>query len=145
MEPPHRDLRRKGSERSMKFLFVLSLSTAGLWGVVFGSVRGVVHDPDQHPLSGAEVLLKSASSDYSLKLTTRADGTFEAAAVPAGAYQVTVTLEGFAPANQAIVVASGNAPTLQFQLQIGVVRQTVTVPEQALAVDPEQTTPTRFR
>ncbi len=126
----------------MKFIFLLSLSTAWLWGVVFGSVRGVVHDPDQHPLSGAEVLLKSASSDYSLKLTTRADGTFEAAAVPAGAYMVTVTQEGFAPATQAIVVASGNVPTLQFQLQIGVVRQTVTVPEQALAVDPEQTTPT---
>jgi len=109
---------------------------------VFGSVRGVVHDPDHRPVSGARVLIKSAASDYSQMVTTGEDGSFEAAAVPAGAYEVTVMQEGFAPAAQEIVVASGSAPVLHFQLQVGAVRQAVTVAENALAVDPERTTPT---
>ena len=42
--------------------------------------------------------------------------------MPVGAYQVTVTHDGFAPATQEIVVASGSAPILHFQLAIGAVR-----------------------
>jgi hypothetical protein len=122
------------------FLFVFSIAV--VWATVFGSVRGVVHDPDHRPVSGAVVLLKSTSSDYSQTVTTNADGTFEATSVPVGAYQVTVTQEGFTPAAQGVVVASGSAPVLHFQFAIGPVRQVVTVPEEALAVNPDQVTPT---
>jgi outer membrane receptor protein involved in Fe transport len=126
----------------VKLLLLFVFSIAALWAVVFSSVRGVVHDPDHRPVNGANVLLKSTTSDYSQTLTTNADGSFEALSVPAGAYQVTVTQSGFAPMSQQIVVASSSAPVLHFQLAIGPVQQTVTVPENALAVNPEQMTPT---
>jgi len=73
---------------------------ASVWAAVFGSVRGVVHDPDHRPVQGAEVLVKSGSSDFFLKLTTDADGGFEATALPPGAYAVTLSKDGFAPAVQ---------------------------------------------
>ena len=40
--------------------------------------------------------------------------------LPAGAYRVTVTKEGFAPAARDVVVVSGSAPTLHFQLFLAV-------------------------
>ena len=113
-----------------------------LWAAVFGSLRGVVHDPSHRPVQSASVVLKSTSSDYSQTISTDADGAFEATSVPVGAYRVTVTRDGFAPASQEVVVASGSAPVLHFQLVVGAVQQAVNVQESALAVNPEQITPT---
>jgi outer membrane receptor protein involved in Fe transport len=114
----------------------------GLWAAVFGSVRGIIHDPSHRPVQGASVLLKSISSDYSQTVSTDSDGAFEATAVPVGAYRVTVTRDGFAPASQDVVVASGSAPVAHFQLSLGAVSEVVNVQESALAVNPEQVTPT---
>jgi len=113
-----------------------------IWAAVFGTVRGVVHDPDHRPVQKAQVVVKSSSSEYSQKLTTDTDGGFEATALPVGAYVVTVTTEGFAPSVQQIVVASGSAPVLHFQLAIGTRSEQVTVAESAQTVSPEQMTPT---
>jgi hypothetical protein len=121
---------------------VFAVFQAAVWGAVFGIVRGVIHDPDHRPVQGAQVVVKSSSSDYSQKLTSSADGAFEAAALPVGAYVVTVTKDGFAPSLQEIVVASGSAPVLHFQLAIGAKTEQVTVSEAALAVNPEHMTPT---
>src|ERR1051325_2595673 len=109
---------------------------------VFGTVRGVVHDPAHRPVQNAQVIVKSSNSDYSRKLSTDQDGGFEATAVPVGAYVVTVSTEGFSPSGQQVVVGSGSAPELHFQLAIGTQREQVTVLESALAVNPEQVTPT---
>lgn len=109
---------------------------------VFGSLRGIVHDPDHRPVPGAQLVIRSSTSDYSQTISSGAEGSFETATLPAGAYRVTVTKEGFAPAAQDVVVVSGSAPTLHFQLSIGTVQQTVTVAETALAAAPDLTTPT---
>ena len=55
---------------------------------------------------------------------------------------VTVRKDGFTPAVQEVVIASGSVPALHFQLKIGARSDQVTVSEAALAVDPEQVTPT---
>ena len=86
--------------------------------------------------------MKSSTSDYVRKLTVDADGGFEATALPVGAYLVTVRKEGFAPAEQEAVIASGSAPVLHFQLMIGARNEQIAVSEGALAVNPEQMTPT---
>lgn len=125
----------------MKLLFSVLFSVGALWAVVFGAVRGVVHDPDHRPVVGAQVVVKSTSSDFSWTLSTGPDGNFEATSLPIGAYQVLVTHAGFAPAAQEIVVASGSAPVLHFQLNLGAVTQSVNVSEEALAINPEQMTP----
>ena len=126
---------------SSSVVFVV-LVPAAILAAVFGTVRGVVHDPDHRPVQGAEVVVKSSSSDYAQKLKTDANGGFDAAALPVGAYLVTVGKEGFAPSVQEIVIASGSAPMLHFQLTIGARAEQVTVSEGALAVNPEQMTPT---
>ena len=113
-----------------------------IWAAVFGTIRGVVHDPDHRPVQGAEVVVKSSSSDYAQKLATNTDGGFEAAALPVGEYLVTVRKDGFAPSVQEIAIASGSAPVVHFQLTVGARSEQVTVSEGALTVNPEQMTPT---
>ncbi len=125
----------------MKLSIVLFLCGVTLWAAVFGSLRCVVHDPDHRPVPDAAVLLKSATSDFSLHLSTSPDGTLEAASIPVGAYTVTVTKEGFATSAQDVVVTSGSAPVLHFQLAIGTSQQSVEVSETALVANPEVMTP----
>lgn len=122
-------------------LFVCLFSVAA-WAAVFGSAQGVVHDPSHRPVQAAEVLVKSAISDYAQKLTTDADGGFAATALPAGEYAVTVSKDGFTPSVQTVVVASGSAPLLHFQLMLGARTDRVAVSENALTVNTEQMTPT---
>jgi outer membrane receptor protein involved in Fe transport len=113
-----------------------------IWATVFGTVRGVVHDPDHRPVPGAQVVLKSRTSDYSQTITTDVDGKFETSTLPVGAYTVTVTKDGFSASAQEVVVASGSAPVVHFQLVVGTVHAMVTVNEAALTADPEHVTPT---
>ena len=126
---------------SLAICIFLCLCPPLMQAAVFESVRGVVHDPDHRPMKGATVLAKSSTSDYSQTVATGADGAFEIASIPPGAYRVTVTHEGFAPATQDIVVGSSSGPVLHFQLAIGAVQSSVTVAESALAVNAEQMTP----
>ncbi|HVW86249.1 MAG TPA: carboxypeptidase-like regulatory domain-containing protein, partial [Bryobacteraceae bacterium] len=121
----------------MKSLFRIAVFSAALsqiaaFAAVFGGVRGVVHDPDHRPVPAAEVIVKSTTSDYSRKLKTNADGEFEATALPPGAYSVTVSRDSFAPSVQQVVIGSGSAPILHFQLAIGSRSEQVTVAESAL-------------
>ena len=129
--------------RFCRSIVVFAVFFAALgWGAVVGTIRGVVHDPDHRPVQGAEVLVKANTSDFKRTLTTDSDGGFEAAALPVGAYVVTVSRDGFTPSSQEVVVASGAAPVLHFQLALGARTEQVTVSESALAVNPEQMTPT---
>jgi hypothetical protein len=121
---------------------IVVLLPAMLMGTVFGSLRGIVHDPDHRPVPGALIVMKSTTSDYAQSLSSGVEGSFETPTLPAGAYRVTVTKEGFAAAAQEVVVVSGSAPILHFQLSIGTTQQTVVVSETALATAPEVATPT---
>ena len=111
--------------RSLVIVLAL-LQPAMTRATVVATVRGIVHDPDHRPVPGAQVVVKAANSDYSQKLATDAEGRFEAAAVPVGAYIVTVTKDGFSASAQEIVVASGSSPVLHFQLAVGARREEVT-------------------
>ncbi len=119
----------------------LMLSAFG-WAVVVSSIRGIVHDPDHRPVAGAVVTVTSTSSDYSQKLITNGDGTFELVALPIGEYRVAVTQQGFQPSEQQVVVSSREGPVLHFQLAIGSSSQVVNVEDRALTVNPETMTPT---
>jgi hypothetical protein len=110
---------------------------------VFGTVRGIVHDPQHRPVADASVKLKSATSDWTQTAQTDQVGTFSFSAVPVGDYLVTVTKSGFADDQQAVTVVSDSSPTLHFQLKISAVNQTTTVvAETPEAANVESVTPT---
>ena len=82
--------------RFLFLMFFLALACTS-FATVFGTVRGIVHDPQHRPVPDVSVKLKSATSDSTQTAVTDQDGTFTFSAVPVGDYLVTVTKSGFKP------------------------------------------------
>ena len=120
-------------------LLVLALGAAGL-ATVFGTVRGIVHDPQHRPVSGIQVVLKARASEFTLTASTDDAGQFHFDAVPLGEYTVAVVDSNFVADQQAIAVLSGTAPILHFELRLPTQNQTVVV--SADAAQTETVTPT---
>jgi len=108
------------TRRIWVLLVVAFVSASGIFATVFGTVRGIVHDPQHRPVSGITVVLKAENSDYTKTTQTDADGEYHFDAVPLGQYSVTVTKEGFAPQDQRITVLSGTAPILHFERKFAI-------------------------
>src|SRR5215468_4743688 len=65
------------------FAVVLSASPPP---TIFGNVRGIVHDPTDHSIPGAQVAIRSRTSNWTQSATSDAEGAFEFNAVPVGEY-----------------------------------------------------------
>ena len=109
---------------------------------IFGSIRGIVHDPQHRPISGVSVTVKSSSSDWTKSGTTNANGEFEFNAIPLGQYSVTVSSPGFADASQKVTVNSGTQPVVHLALRVAVANETVTVSGQPAVAPTDSVTPT---
>ena len=113
--------------RVLLFLAILALSMSAAFATVFGTVRGVVHDPQHRPVADATIKIKSATSDWTQEARTDKDGTFSISSVPVGDYLVSVSKSGFVDEQQSVTVIAGSSPTLHFQLKIPTVNETATV------------------
>src|SRR5258708_18259752 len=85
---------------------------------IFGSIRGVVHDPQHRPVEQAMVMLHSKSSDWVATTNTDAGGQFNFGAVPLAEYTVTVASPRFLQTAQGVIVMSGTQPALHYQLKL---------------------------
>jgi outer membrane receptor protein involved in Fe transport len=119
----------------------LLLASAAL-GTIFGSVRGIVHDPQHRPVPDATVVLQAKQSAYMQTMQTDAEGQFHFDAVPLGEYVVRVSQTGFQNGQQTVTVLSGTAPILHFELGIEAQNQSVTVSAESGPAQAESVTPT---
>ena len=124
----------------LPLILVLTAGTAV--ATIFGSVRGVVHDPQHRPLEGAMVMLKSASSDWGKSTNTDASGEFIFNAVPIGKYTITVASPGFVQAFETVIVNSGTEPVAHFQLNLAGAKETVNVSGAPINAPTDSVTPT---
>ena len=129
--------------RRLAFLFfgLLLFGTAS-FATIFGTIRGVVHDPQHRPVSDAEVVLKAKGSSFSQTTQSNADGEFHFDAVPLAQYTVTVSKTGFSTVEQAVTVLTGTAPVLHFELPLAMQNQSITVSAEAAPAQTESMTPT---
>lgn len=127
--------------RRVLWFVLLFLPFAGAaLATVFGTVRGIVHDPQHRPVSGIEVVLKARASEFTLTARTDDEGQFHFDAVPLGEYTVAVSDSNFAADQQSVSVLSGTAPILHFELWLPTQNETVVV--SADAAQTETITPT---
>jgi Carboxypeptidase regulatory-like domain/TonB-dependent Receptor Plug Domain len=124
------------------FLCVLNLSVAVAFASIFGSVRGVVHDPQHRPIQNAMVMLKAKSSQWGKTVTTNTNGEFDFTSVPIGNYTVAVSSEGFEQTQQAVTVLSDTSPVLHFSLTIAGAKENVEVSETPVEATTQSVTPT---
>src|SRR6202162_378265 len=129
----------RGVLKSLAALLVLSVPALA---TIFGTVRGIAHDPQHRPIADATVTLKTKTSDYTQTMQTDAEGGFHFDAVPLGEYSVMVSQAGFVTQEQSITVLSGSAPILHFELRLPTQAQSVTVSADSAPAQTESVTPT---
>jgi len=119
---------------------VIVASTA--FASIFGTVRGIVHDPQHRPVQGAMVMLKSKSSELGKSANTNSSGEFSFNGVPVGEYLISVMSPGFAQAVESAIVNSDTEPVVHFQLQLMGAKETINVAEAAVVAPTDSATPT---
>jgi hypothetical protein len=127
----------------MRFILLFAvflLAAGGAFATVFGTVRGIVHDPQHRPVSDIQVVLKAKASDFNLTARTDDAGQFHFDAVPLGEYTVAISDANFVSNRQSVAVLSGTAPILHFELRLPTQSETVIV--SADAGQTETITPT---
>jgi outer membrane cobalamin receptor len=108
-------------------LMMVGLGVGSAFASVYGTIRGIVHDPQHRPVQGAMVMLKSKSSEWAKSTNTDDNGDFSFNAVPIGEYSITVVSPEFTQASQNAVVDSFTEPVLHFQLRVAVSKENVEV------------------
>src|SRR5512142_3344430 len=98
--------------------FLLIVSSTVVYATIFGSVRGLIHDPEHRPVARAKVTLQAEHSDWTQSGTSTEAGEFQFGAVPVGEYTISVSAAGFDAAPQKITVVSGSAPILHFAMAV---------------------------
>jgi outer membrane receptor protein involved in Fe transport len=101
-----------------RFLPVLLLLCLPLFATIFGNLRGIVHDPQHRPISGAQVTLHAARSNWQQQATTTEAGEFRFTAVPIGEYNITIAAPGFSTQTQTLLVRSNSESILHIALSL---------------------------
>ncbi len=117
-------------------------SNAARAATIFGSVRGVVHDPQHRPVQGAHLTIKSQNSDWTESIDSDGNGEFAFSSVPIGNYTVTVSSSGFEQLGQNVIVQSDTTPVLHFELTIAGANERVEVPGTPVGATMDSVTPT---
>ena len=112
---------------------VLPMFTA--FASIFGTVRGIVHDVQHHPISGAHLSLQAKQSDWKRDAVTDDEGKFQFDAVPAGDYTIRVSHDAFRELVANLSVIADSAPLRHFPLELAGVTEKVEVNESSQSVD----------
>jgi TonB dependent receptor/Carboxypeptidase regulatory-like domain/TonB-dependent Receptor Plug Domain len=130
------------SRNALVLIVTTAMLTSLAYASIFGSVRGIVHDPQHRPVSDAMVMLKSSTSDWAATATTSPTGEFQFNAIPLGDYTISVASTGFQQASQHVTVVSGTVPVAHFQLRIATANASMTVTDIAVQAPTDSSTPT---
>ncbi len=134
----------------MRTLFRIALGSALLLfsaiagATIFGSIHGLIHDPQHRPVEDAKVKLQAINSDWSQTAASDHAGEFLFENVPLGEYRVIVEVPGFATEEQKVVLTSGRDAKPHFSLTVAHAAETVEVQDISPSVNPESSTSTNI-
>src|SRR5260370_13622484 len=92
-----------------------------------GDISGTVYDESGAVVPAAPVLIINKDTGLQRTATTGPSGTFVAASLPAGVYDVKVEMTGFRTLIRPATVATGAVTTVDMHLQLGATQEVVTV------------------
>jgi len=138
----YRNVGRLPAAVSLSILLLFFVLPAQLQAADVGSVRGIINDPQERPVTDATVILKSKTSDWVQTATTGKRGEFAFLTVPLGDYVLTVDKAEFATVAQGVTVGSSSSPNARIALAPGTPLATVTVTAEAATAILNTATPT---
>src|SRR5882672_6289249 len=124
-----------GFRKCVYLLLGIICSISPAFPSIFGTVRGIVHDAQHRPISGAHLQLQAKHSDWKREAFTDDEGKFQLDTVPAGDYTVTISHDGFREYSADLLVAADSAPLRHFPLELAGVNEKVEVSENTQTVD----------
>jgi hypothetical protein len=124
------------------FAITLALLTpSAIAQQTLGSMNGTVTDSSGAVVPKAEVRIRNVATNFLLSADTKADGSFSAADLPIGTYEVTFSKEGFQTAVFPQIVVQGNrTATVNARLKPGTTVESVTVNATPLLNETDTTT-----
>jgi outer membrane receptor protein involved in Fe transport len=120
----------------------LLLSSLTAFATIFGTVTGLIHDPQHRPVQGAQVTLRAASTAWTKTVSSDDAGEFRLNSVPLGEYMVKVELTGFASEEQKLVLSSGREARIHFSLTVAQAKETVEVKDTSAEINTESSATT---
>src|SRR5262245_13951680 len=121
----------------MKTLVILAWLAGASSAFAQGAIAGLVRDPADTPLSGVTVEASGpALLEKTRTTTTDRAGRYRLEDLPPGIYKVRFTVAGLSPSERAgIEIAGSFTATVDAMLEVGSLRETVTVTGEVPAVD----------
>jgi len=121
--------------RALLLFFLFFLATARPTLAEGQSISGKVTDPQGRAVVNASVSLFSDDAKLLQQKTTNADGQFSFQSIPPGKYTLRLSVAGFDPVNQPLVVRYAEPLVLDIQLKLAAARQEVRVSTDVLDVN----------
>jgi hypothetical protein len=122
--------------RGLGLALCLLLCASTVWAQATAALNGRVTDTSGAVLPGVTVTATQTDTGFSRTVTTDGDGTYVMPNLPTGPYRLEASLQGFRTyAQTGIVLQVGATPTLNVQLALGDLAETVTVEGAAPLVD----------
>jgi iron complex outermembrane receptor protein len=103
------------------------------------SIKGAVTDPKGAVISEAQVSVTNAVNHEKRQLKTDSDGRYELSGLDPGSYRIEITATGFAIASKQAQLAAGDSVTVDFQLALQGITDTVTTVVDSYAVTTNST------
>jgi len=116
-------------------LILLMAAVAAAQTTPTGTVTGKVVDPEGLVLPGVTVTVSSPSMQGERTAVTSANGDFILPFLPAGDYKVAFELSGFATQETAVRIQVAETATINAQMKIGALTETVNVSATTVAAD----------
>jgi hypothetical protein len=99
-----------------------------VWGQApTGGIAGTVHDATGAVVPNTALMLSHKETGSTRSLVTLPDGTYNAAALPPGLYEVKATMTGFRTLVREATVETGKVTSVDLRLEIGQTEEVVTV------------------
>src|SRR5437899_3000877 len=103
---------------------------------VTGRILGTIRDSQGAVIPGAQVSARNLETGAERTTLSEESGTFTITSVPAGSYEVSVSLPGFQKeVRSGVTLTVGGTLRLDFTLKVGVVQEQVVVTGEAPQVD----------
>ncbi len=117
---------------------LLGLTVAASAQNTSATIAGVVRDPSSGVLTGAKIVITNEETGLKRTVNTNEEGAYRVPFLPIGSYSVRVEKQGFkAEVQTGIRLEIQQVRTVDFQLQLGAVSETVTVESRAPLLEGE--------
>ncbi|MBV9625890.1 MAG: carboxypeptidase regulatory-like domain-containing protein [Acidobacteria bacterium] len=106
---------------------LVSTTPAAAQSLTTGSISGVVNDPSNALIRGAQVTLKDNSKGTTQATMTNSNGLYEFVLLAPGSYTVIVSADGFQVVKGSTNVVLGQDTMLNIEMPVGSADMTITV------------------